>query len=155
VNRRQPFKRVEKRLADRRSVSTTPETSKRMGRIRRHGTTPELIARSVVSSLGARYTLKNRDLPGSPDLANRTRKFAIFINGCFWHRHTGCLRATVPKRNRQFWQAKFSRNVERDAFAAKALKKVGFDVAIIWECQLRNPASVQRQMRRFLAASAT
>jgi DNA mismatch endonuclease (patch repair protein) len=136
-------------------VSTTAETSKRMGRVRRHGTTPELVARSVVSSLGARYTLKNRDLPGSPDLANRTRKFAIFINGCFWHRHTGCPKATLPKRNRQFWQAKFSRNAERDAEVAIALERIGFKVMVIWECQLRAPEQVRGSLDRFFKGQET
>ena len=155
MNRPKSFKRVEKRLTGGRSVSTTAETSKRMGRVRRHGTTPELVARSVVSSLGVRYTLKNRDLPGSPDLANRTRRFAIFINGCFWHRHPGCSRATVPKRNRRFWQAKFSRNVERDAKVVAALKKIDFRVAVIWECQLLNPHSARVQIGRFLGMPVT
>jgi DNA mismatch endonuclease (patch repair protein) len=148
VNRLQAFKRVEKRLAGRRSVSTTAETSKRMGRVRRHGTTPELVARAIVSSLGVRYTLKNRDLPGSPDLANRTGKFAIFVNGCFWHRHRGCSKATVPKRNRRFWEKKFECNVERDVAVVKTLRRLKFKVMIIWECQLLNPRSVQRHLRR-------
>jgi DNA mismatch endonuclease, patch repair protein len=147
VNRPRPFKRVEKRLAGCRSVSTTAETSKRMGQIRRHGTRPELTVRSIVSSLGARYTLRNRDLPGSPDLANRTRKFAIFVNGCFWHRHVKCSKATKPKRNRRFWQAKFDRNVARDGAAIESLQANGFRVTTVWECELATWSVVRRRLK--------
>ena len=155
MNRLQAFKHVEKRSAGRRSVWTTAETSKRMGQIRRQGTKPELIVRAIVSSLGARYTLRNRDLPGSPDLANRTRKFAIFVNGCFWHRHENCSRSTVPKRNRNFWMTKFDSNVERDATAVKTLKRLGFDVTIVWECQLLDPGPVRVRLGRFFGTLIT
>jgi DNA mismatch endonuclease Vsr len=132
----QSFKKLEMRFLGNARPRTTAETSARMGRIRRRGTKPEMIVRALVSSLGVRYTLKNQDLPGSPDLANRTRKFAIFVHGCFWHRHEACSRATVPKRNHNFWTAKFERNVERDLSVNAALQNMGYKVATIWECEL-------------------
>src|SRR5579859_79851 len=90
---RQPFKVVEKRLAGRRRLRTTQGASKRMARVRQRGTAPELLVRRAASSLGHRYRLKNKDLPGSPDLANRSKRWAVFVHGCYWHHHAGCSRA--------------------------------------------------------------
>lgn len=119
-----------------------PATSRRMADIRQHGTKPELIVRRIVTALGHRYRVKNRDLPGSPDLANRSRGWAIFVHGCYWHRHEGCRLATTPKRNREFWVAKFERNVARDRQAVRDLEELGFAVLVIWECETRTPDSV-------------
>ena len=110
----QPFKRTERRLTGTRPLTTTRAISARMGRVRQRGTSPELAARRIVYALGLRYTLNNRDLPGSPDLANRSRRFVIFVHGCFWHRHADCVRASTPKRNRTFWRNKFAHNERRD-----------------------------------------
>jgi DNA mismatch endonuclease, patch repair protein len=144
----QSFKKLEMRFVGSARPRTTAETSARMGRIRRHGTVPEMTVRALVSSLGVRYTLKNQDLPGSPDLANRTRKFAIFVHGCFWHRHEACSRATVPKRNHHFWATKFERNVERDLSVSAALRDMGFKVATIWECELGSLPGLRRRLSR-------
>lgn len=139
----QEFKRVEKRLnRSGRKLTTTARTSMRMAVQRSGGTTPEIAVRRLVSSLGHRYRTENRDLPGSPDLANRTRRWAIFVHGCYWHSHEGCPRATVPKRNREFWLAKFERNVYRDHCAREDLGRMGFRVAVIWECEAHDPARV-------------
>jgi DNA mismatch endonuclease Vsr len=86
----------------------------------------------------AAYRLNVRSLPGSPDFANKRRKWAIFVHGCFWHQHTGCRRATVPKTNAEFWLEKFRRNRERDATAIHALRRLGFRVGVIWECEIRD-----------------
>src|SRR5579864_6957369 len=107
---RRPFKSVEKRLSGRRRLLTTPETSERMARVRRKGTAPEVVVRTALSHLGYRYTLANGDLPGSPDLANRSKKWAVFVHGCYWHHHAVCPRATTPKSNTAFWLAKFTAN---------------------------------------------
>src|SRR5688500_542986 len=90
-------------------------TSKRLGRIRQADTAPEQTVRRALWALGLRFRRANRDLPGSPDIANRTAHWAVFVHGCFWHAHTGCSKATVPKRNRQFWLEKFAANRARDA----------------------------------------
>jgi DNA mismatch endonuclease (patch repair protein) len=107
-----------------------------MGRVRQKATLPELLVRSALAELGQRYRLQNRDLPGSPDLANRRARWAIFVHGCFWHRH-GCSATTTPTRNRDFWEAKFARNVARDARAIAALEELGYRVIVIWECETK------------------
>jgi DNA mismatch endonuclease (patch repair protein) len=81
------------------------------------------------------YTTNNRDLPGAPDLANRSKQWAIFVHGCFWHHHARCSRATTPKRNAQFWLAKFARNRERDRASSRALRSMGYRVLVIWQCE--------------------
>lgn len=129
------------------------ETSQRMANIRQHGTTPELTVRAMVYALGRRYRTANRDLPGSPDLANRTRRWAIFVHGCFWHRHPGCRLTTTPSRNREFWLAKFRRNTERDAAAVARLEADGYQVAVVWECETRDLHSLTRRLERWFDPS--
>lgn len=119
-----------------------------MSRIRHRGTAPELAVRRVATTLGIRYIVRNADLPGSPDLANRTRKFAVFVHGCYWHRHLGCRRATTPKVNVPFWTAKFRRNVERDASAMRSLRHLGYTVVVVWECQTHDQRILQRALSR-------
>lgn len=106
-----------------------------MARVRQKGTIPELRVRSIAKSLKLRFTTNNNDLPGSPDLANRTRKIAIFVHGCYWHRHPNCKRATVPKSNIMFWHAKFTKNVERDLKSIETLQSMNFKTIIVWECE--------------------
>lgn len=116
-------------------------TSVRMGGVRQKGTRPELVVRSSLSALGRRYRLNNRDLEGSPDVANRAQRWVVFVHGCFWHRH-GCKASSTPTRNREFWEAKFARNVERDARAAAALRARGYTVIVIWECETKRGVDV-------------
>lgn len=116
-------------------VPTDAETSRRMAGIRQKGTTAELLVRSALTGCGVAYRLNVRSLPGSPDLANKRRKFAVFVQGCFWHGHPGCKRATVPKRNASFWREKFAANRARDAIALKKLKRMGYRTVVIWECE--------------------
>jgi DNA mismatch endonuclease (patch repair protein) len=78
--------------------------------------------------------VSNGDLPGSPDIANRNARWAIFVHGCFWHRHIGCRRATTPTRNAEYWRQKFLRNVRRDASAQRRLRAAGWVVFVVWEC---------------------
>lgn len=125
-------------------LETDAETSARMAGIRRSGTRPEQIVRQLLSGLGLRYRLANEDLPGSPDLANRSARWAVFVHGCYWHRHD-CKAATTPKRNRDFWEAKFARNVARDARAEAELDAKGYDVLTVWECETKGDASQARE----------
>lgn len=138
--------RLRERVVDGHRIRFDHDTSVRMGGIRQHGTTPELAVRRVATELGLRYRVANRDLPGSPDLANRTRKWAIFVHGCYWHRHAGCRRATMPKRNADFWLAKFDANVLRDARARAALRREGFRVVTVWECQATDDNKLRKRL---------
>ncbi len=107
-----------------------------MSRVRQKGTQAELVVASVLRSIGVAYRLNVRSLPGSPDFANKSRRWAIFVHGCFWHRHSGCYKATIPKANRQFWLTKFSTNRIRDARAIRALRADRFRVIVVWECEI-------------------
>jgi DNA mismatch endonuclease (patch repair protein) len=118
-----------------------------MGRVRQRDTRPEQAVALALCSLGIAYRKNVRSLPGSPDFANKSRKWAVFVHGCFWHRHTGCRRATTPKANREFWLAKFAANRTRDARAIRALRAMGFRVAIIWECSV---ADAERRLSEIL-----
>ncbi|WP_271529067.1 very short patch repair endonuclease [Bradyrhizobium sp. CCBAU 25338] len=111
------------------------ETSARMARIRQKGTKIETIVATVLRDLGVHYRKNVKKLPGSPDFANRSKRWAVFVNGCFWHHHKGCLRATIPKSNRNFWLAKFRDNRRRDARSITLLRREGYRVIIIWECE--------------------
>ncbi|MDY7229028.1 very short patch repair endonuclease [Hyalangium rubrum] len=114
-------------------------TSRRMKAVRQEGTRPELVVRRVLVARGIRYRLNVRSLPGSPDVANVRRRFAIFVHGCFWHRHPGCRHATFPRSNQEFWSKKFEDNVQRDRRKVQSLCELGFRVIVLWECQTRSP----------------
>ena len=146
----QPFKKVERRLAGKKALRTDASTSERMGRIRQSGTEPELTIRRAVATLGLRYTVRNRDLPGSPDLANRTRRWAIFVHGCYWHRHAGCHKATTPRTNTEFWLNKFSHNVARDEAARIELERRGYRVLTFWQCELETSRGVSSRLAKLV-----
>lgn len=142
---------IEKRR-DGHRIRVDAATSERMAGVRRRDTSAEMIVRSIVHRLGHRFRVQNRDLPGSPDLANRSRGWVIFVHGCFWHRH-GCSRTTTPKRNRAFWEAKFEANMRRDRRVQKALRAEGLKVVVVWECEaLYHQARLERRLDRVLAA---
>jgi DNA mismatch endonuclease (patch repair protein) len=123
-------------------------TSQRLSQIRQHGTGAEISVRSCFRRLGMHFSAENRDLPGSPDLANRRQRFAVFVHGCFWHRHSGCSRTTTPKRNREFWLRKFDANIKRDARVIRELRSMGFLVMIIWECETMRPAILNARVAK-------
>lgn len=138
-------------FVSRHGLVTDAATSARLSRQRQRDTSPELDVRRAVTALGAKYRIANRDLPGSPDLANRSRHWAIFVHGCYWHGHRGCARASVPKRNRGFWQAKFEANRQRDRRKESKLRARGFHVLTIWECEVADSARLRAKLRRLLA----
>ena len=145
------FKRVERRLAGGKHLRTTRLASRRMSGIRREDTNAELSVRRIARAMGLRYTIRNRDLVGSPDLANRSRRFVVFVHGCFWHRHPGCPRTTIPKSNTEFWRAKFERNRQRDRQALACLRRSGYQTVVIWECETKMPAKIAAHLRPLLA----
>jgi DNA mismatch endonuclease (patch repair protein) len=124
-----------------------------MSRIGGKDTAPELAVRKILSELGMRYRLHAKELTGRPDIVNRARGFAIFVHGCFWHGHT-CRRGARPTSNSTFWNAKLSRNKQRDRASVAALRKAGWHVVTIWECQLNEASSVQRRLRLWLKTIA-
>lgn len=125
-----------------------------MSLIRSSNTTPEMILRRALHRRGLRYTLRNRDLPGKPDLVFRRQRVAVFVHGCFWHRHEGCKVATTPKSNTSFWQQKFDRNVERDFRVRLQLEEMGWRVEVVWECQLstRNTEATIDRIERSISS---
>ncbi|MFH5834817.1 very short patch repair endonuclease [Proteiniclasticum sp. C24MP] len=116
----------------------SPEArSRNMSRIRGKNTEPEKYIRRLLYHAGFRYRIHYRELPGKPDVYLRKYRTVLFINGCFWHRHEGCRYATTPKSNREFWENKFTRNVQRDKDVYDKLQSEGYKVIVIWECTIR------------------
>jgi DNA mismatch endonuclease (patch repair protein) len=115
----------------------TPEQRSRIMRaVRQKDTKPELTVRRLLHAMGYRYRLHAAELPGKPDIVFRKHRTAIFVHGCFWHRHKGCKVATTPKSNTSYWVEKFNRNVARDAMTTQNLKAAGWRVIVAWECEL-------------------
>lgn len=127
-----------------------------MSHIRGKATKPELLVRHWLWSHGYRYRLNVKSVPGKPDIVLRKYRTAIFVNGCFWHRHVGCSKYVVPKSNTEFWLTKIERNKERDQQNYKDLHDAGWHVIIIWECQLKKSIidstmyDVEHMLNRFL-----
>jgi DNA mismatch endonuclease, patch repair protein len=111
--------------------------SRMMSRIGGKNTKPELALRKALHARGYRYRLHYRKLSGRPDITMPGRRIAIFVHGCFWHRHAGCRYTTAPATRPEFWAQKFERNVERDAKNVSALLDAGWRVALVWECGLK------------------
>ena len=129
---------------------STVRRSEIMGLVRSKNTGPEMIVRRLSHALGYRYRLHRADLRGKPDLVFAGRQKVVFVHGCFWHGHAGCGRARVPQANRAYWGAKIERNKIRDGAHASALRRAGWGVLTLWECQLRDAAWLERTIRRFL-----
>jgi DNA mismatch endonuclease (patch repair protein) len=127
-------------------------TARRLARFGHETTGPERLVRRFLCSAGLRFRTKNRDLPGSPDVANRSRKWAVFVHGCYWHHHAGCSRASVPTRNRAFWLSKFRDNRRRDRRVVSQLETAGFTVAVVWECQILKPRVLDQKLSRVVRA---
>jgi DNA mismatch endonuclease (patch repair protein) len=110
-----------------------------MSRVKSRNTTPELIVRTLLHTLGLRFRVNRGDLPGSPDIVLPRHRTVIFVHGCFWHSHKGCTRATTPNSNIDYWLPKLERTVGRDREASKALRRLGWRVITVWECETGNP----------------
>ncbi len=121
-----------------------------MGLVRSKDTNPEIVVRRIVYALGFRYRLHGKSLPGRPAIVFAGRRSVIFVNGCFWHQHNACNRAKRPGTRAEYWASKLDRNIERDRRNLLQLRRRGWRVMTIWECQLRNPQGVSRKIARFL-----
>jgi DNA mismatch endonuclease (patch repair protein) len=123
-----------------------------MGRVRHKNTSPELLVRRLVHKMGYRYRLHRRDLPGCPDLVFPRLRKIIFVHGCFWHRHLAadCKLARLPKSRQDFWVPKLEANRTRDARNQEALSTAGWEVLVVWECELRHKEQLENNIKRFL-----
>ena len=113
------------------------QRSRNMSAIKSKNTKPEIKVRKVLHSMGYRFRLHRKDLPGSPDIVLPKYKTVIFVHGCFWHRHENCKYATTPKTRKEFWEKKFRENINRDNLNQANLSLKGWKIIIIWECQLK------------------
>ena len=130
--------------------STLKKKSDMMRRVRSRDTGAEMQVRRLLHSLGYRYRLHKKDLPGRPDLVFLSRRKVIFVHGCFWHQHKGCPKAKRPKTNSQFWNGKLDRNIERDRENQKDLEKAGWDIFVAWECNIADLQGLEQALRTFL-----
>lgn len=121
-----------------------------MSRIRSKDTKPEEIVRKFLFSKGFRYRKNDRRYPGCPDLVLPKHKTVIFINGCFWHCHEGCSDFVLPKSNQDYWVPKLEKNCKRDEKNYVALRKDGWNVLIVWECELKKPTRDERLKQLYL-----
>lgn len=116
--------------------------SKAMRSIQAKDTSPEIYVRRALFKAGFRFRLHNAKLPGKPDIILCKYRTIIFVNGCFWHRHPECEHATMPASNCDYWQKKFQRNVERDKEEIRQLENAGWNVLVVWECELKKPGKI-------------
>lgn len=121
-----------------------------MSRVRGRDTGPELAVRRLLSAMGYRYRLHVKNLAGKPDIVFHARRKIVFVHGCFWHRHRGCSLARMPKSRRKFWFSKLEANRLRDGRIKAALRRDGWSVATVWECQLKDMERLAKRLRRFL-----
>ncbi len=121
-----------------------------MSRVRGKDTKPEIKVRRLLHRLGYRFRLHRKDLPGSPDIVLPRLRTVVFVHGCFWHRHPGCKMASTPKTRTDFWQAKFARNVERDALYEARLREMSWTVIVVWECQTRKETDLALRLTELL-----
>jgi DNA mismatch endonuclease (patch repair protein) len=125
--------------------------SANMSRIRSTGMKPELAVRSAAHRLGYRFRLHRKDLPGKPDLVFPARHKVIFVHGCFWHQHKGCIDGRAPQSNTGYWGPKLARNFERDRRSTELLERAGWKVLIVWECEAKDGPKLTGTLENFLS----
>jgi DNA mismatch endonuclease, patch repair protein len=123
-----------------------------MRRITAKNTKPELLVRRILYSLGYRYRLHAKDLPGKPDIVFRSRKIAILVHGCFWHQHESCREGRVPNSRREYWVPKLERNNRRDKENLAALSQLGWRILVVWECEAKDLSLLEHRLRDYLAS---
>jgi DNA mismatch endonuclease (patch repair protein) len=141
IKRRSPF------VTDRVNKA---KRSSMMAAVHSKNTEPELLVRRRVYALGFRYRLHSRELPGKPDLVFKGKRKVIFVHGCFWHRHSGCSKASTPKTRADFWKQKLDANVVHDKSVIQALKKDGWSTLTVWQCELKKVETLTKRLSRFL-----
>jgi DNA mismatch endonuclease, patch repair protein len=131
-------------------VHNKEQRSFNMSQIRDKNTKPEIIVRSIVHRMGFRFGLHNKKLPGKPDIVLSCHKKIIFVHGCFWHIHNCKYGKVKPATNAEFWTNKRQGNATRDKENIKQLKKLGWRVLVVWECQIKKPEMIGNKIRKFL-----
>ena len=119
-------------------IKVSEKRSRNMSAIRSKNTKPEIAVRKLLHSLGYRFRLHRKDLPGSPDIVLPKYKTVIFVHGCFWHRHQNCKYASTPKTRQEFWNKKFNENINRDKINQENLSSKGWKIIIVWECEIKD-----------------
>jgi DNA mismatch endonuclease (patch repair protein) len=132
---------------------TPSERSARMALIRSRDTKPELFVRRIIHGLGYRYRLHAKDLPGRPDLVFKSRRKVVFVHGCFWHLHRNCPACRPPKSRRDYWKPKLERNAARDKEVVRQLRRLGWRLMVIWECELDRTERLTQKITKFLRNS--
>lgn len=135
-------------------IMTPARRSEIMSRVRAKNTKPEIAVRRAAHALGLRFRLHRRDLPGTPDLVFPRLRVALFVHGCFWHRHEGCAKASTPSSRVEFWSEKLAGNVARDTRKQVALLEAGWRPVVIWECETRKPDELREIIRLRLSTQS-
>jgi DNA mismatch endonuclease (patch repair protein) len=129
---------------------TPEERSRIMARVKGRDTKPERIVRRLLHSLGYRFRLHRKNLPGKPDIVLSKHKKVIYVHGCFWHGHLGCRRAARPTTNIEFWNAKIDGNIARDMTAQRDIVGLGWQYLVVWQCETRNLDELTHKLENFL-----
>ncbi|MBX5147487.1 DNA mismatch endonuclease Vsr [Rhizobium lentis] len=124
--------------------------SRIMRAIRKTNTKPEIAVRRLLHASGFRFRLYRKDLPGTPDIVLPRHRSVVFVHGCFWHQHTGCRHAKLPRTRTEYWLPKLARNVERDTQSSDALTRLGWRVHVVWECELNDKQTLSDRLGKFL-----
>jgi DNA mismatch endonuclease (patch repair protein) len=131
-------------------VFTKEKRSKIMSKIKGKDTKPEKVVRSLLHQMGYRFRLHRKDLPGNPDIVLPKHKKVIFVHGCFWHGHDGCPRAKRPSTNKKFWNEKLLKNIERDKKNQSDLPKLGWQLLVVWQCQIKDLDNLIGKINKFI-----
>ena len=126
------------------------QRSRNMSAIKSKNTKPEIAVRKLLHSMGYRFRLHRKDLPGSPDIVLPKYKTVIFVHGCFWHRHENCKYASTPKTRKEFWENKFKLNLRRDSEVQEKIKSIGWQSVVIWECEINNKFVLKDILKKIL-----
>lgn len=133
-------------------VYSREKRSQVMSKVPSFNTRPEMAVRRNLHSLGFRFRLHKKNLPGKPDIVLLRHRSIVLVHGCFWHHHKGCKKSKLPASNADFWRKKILRNAQRDSRNIAALKRLGWRVLIVWECEIRDPAHL-RKLKRFFRST--
>ena len=131
-------------------IVTRETRSKMMASVRSKDTKPEKKVRSLLHALGYRFRIHRKDLPGNPDIVLVRHKKVIFVHGCFWHQHPGCPKSRRPSSNTEYWNRKLDENIERDRLKSDELKRSGWRVLVVWQCETKNLKNLATTLNQFL-----